>query len=146
MVAKEAATSAELSTRSLYSDDEIEAVKSFGDAVDLANSRGGIIDGKDLGIGLEVIEDKGQLCGVEMVLLQWTFNTGDFGDFVSVTAVTKDNRKVVFNDGSTGILAQMHKISESGKTGNIYLRKGLRKSVYDNPNGEGKSTTYYLAI
>ena len=139
-------TSAELEAPSLYSEDEIKGLTSFGDAVALANEKGGITDGKDLGIGLEVVE-KEQLVGVEMILLEWRFNTGDFGPFVSVTAMTKDNRKLVFNDGSTGIYAQLTEITdEAGKHGNIYLRKGLRKSNYDNPQGEGKSTTYYLAI
>ena len=138
-------TSAELEAPSLYSEDEIKGLTSFGDAVALANEKGGITDGKDLGIGLEVVE-KEQLVGVEMILLEWRFNSGDFGPFVSVTAMTKDNRKLVFNDGSTGIFSQLEEIADTGKTGNIYLRKGLRKSTYDNPQGEGKSTTYYLAI
>jgi hypothetical protein len=145
MVTKQEAPSQALETPSLYSDEEIKGLQTFGDAVDLANSKGGITDGKDLGIGLDVVE-KDTLVGVEMILLEWRFNVGDFGPFVSVTAMTKDNRKLVFNDGSTGIYAQLTEITDAGKASNIYLRKGLRKSTYDNPQGEGKSTTFYLAI
>lgn len=60
-------------------------------------------------------------------------------------AVTKDNEMFVVTDGSTGIYAQLQKITEDyGRQGNFLIANGLRKSDYLAENGQ-PATTYYLA-
>jgi hypothetical protein len=57
-------------------------------------------------------KDKASLVGVPMFFIQWRFNSGDLGEFVSIEAITKaDGRKVVINDGSTGIRDQLMELT-----------------------------------
>ena len=71
---------------------------------------------------------------------------------MSATIVTKDGRKLIMNDGSTGIYQQLRSVTDNriannraNPQGGLAVEKGLRVSVYDNPVGQGKSRTYYLA-
>jgi hypothetical protein len=93
-------------------------------------------------------KEKGRLVGVPFFLLNWRQNEGDFGSFWSLIIVTKADEKLVLNDGSTGIGAQMDAIAESGNTKAIYVKKGLRVSKYeyeDPKTHERKpAATYYL--
>lgn len=104
---------------------------------------------KEIGTGFAVLngKEKDRLVGTPFIILSLDFNEGDMGEFVSFLAVTEDNRKYVINDGSTGIHAQLKAWYEKTKKGGgILVRGGLRRSEYDNPNGEGRSTTYYLNV
>src|SRR5262245_17564976 len=51
--------------------------------------------------------DKADLEGVPFVIVSVERRDGDFGTYVSVTAILESNEVVVFNDGSTGIMAQL---------------------------------------
>lgn len=105
----------------------------------------------------DVLDNKDELVGKDMVLLQWRFNDGDMGPFVSIEAVTADNRKVVINDRSTGIYAQLksrtEKLIAAGVTpaaahAGIHANTGLRRSDFMYTDAEGKerpAKTYYVA-
>jgi 23S rRNA G2069 N7-methylase RlmK/C1962 C5-methylase RlmI len=129
----------------------------------------------------ELIEDKDFLRDLPFLITRWRFNTsdkyknletGEDGEFVSVEIAYQVNPQSpvqtgVFNDGSTGILAQLKKITAAREenlakngTGNDphagrFVRHGLRRSDYQRDTGvkdkKGEpiteaATTYYLNI
>ena len=76
---------------------------------------------------------KEDLLDVPFFIVTWRWNcdreTGRV--FVSVEAITADDRKVVINDGSTGIMAQLRAIEdETGRPGGVMVPHGLRVSRY----------------
>lgn len=107
--------------------------------------------------------DKSDLVGVEFIVLRWRFTVpkegqprystenNPEGEFVSVECITHENRKVVFNDGSTGVYAQLKAVSETGRNQGGKCVKGLRVSEYEyeSTDARGKvimkpAKTYYL--
>jgi hypothetical protein len=105
----------------------------------------------------DLIKDKDALLGIPFLILDFGFHAGDYGDdgFVSVSAITDKNRKVVFTDGSGGIRAQLRGLHEKGILSGIICKAGLRKSDYfvNEKTGETSNTqekgmipasTYYL--
>ncbi len=108
----------------------------------------------------ELIEDKDTLIGKEFLIIAYRMNAdGDFGEFVSVMALTRDNRRIVFNDGSTGIKLQLAELAQKGITSRILCKDGLRRSDFrfdeksgdivkrtDPRYGDSKpAKTYYLS-
>jgi len=98
-----------------FNESELTDISSFQDALALLDAAG--ISGEsvaDYGSGFAVVE-KETLIGTPMVAVQWRFHAGDFGDFVSVEAVTEAGKKVVFNDGAktSGIRAQLEAITQA---------------------------------
>lgn len=97
----------------------------------------------------DVVADKGTLVKVPFVGLRWRFTEGDMGSFVSLEIVTEDGRRLVVNDGSTGIYRQLRTLTdETGRMQGITCRKGLRRSDYtyaDEKGLERPATTFYLA-
>jgi len=97
----------------------------------------------------DLVGSKDELIGVPFVIARIRFNTNDNDEvtFVSVCAYTKD-RKVVFNDGSTGIFEQLSAyVSKHDRTTAISCPKGLRVSRYEYVNDKGVTTpaaTYYI--
>jgi hypothetical protein len=87
--------------------------------------------------------DKETLLGKELVVIDAQIReNGDYGPYASITCKLRDGSLVVFNDGSTGCYKQI----ESGAVVlPCYCSKGLRKSTYDNPTGQGKAETYYFS-
>lgn len=82
----------------------IRAGESFGD---LATELNGMTDTREL------LKVKHDLCGVPFIITSFTFRPGTspdkgktLGDYVSIEATTYDNRRVVFNDSSTGARRQ----------------------------------------
>jgi len=112
----------------------------------------------DYGTGFKVVK-KDALIGIPMILVEWRFSVGDYGNFVSVAAVTKHGDKVIFNDGSTGIRAQLEMVTEQRNEkqhptpqAGLLVNEGLTRSDYttDIPNAKGElvptsASTYYLA-
>lgn len=105
----------------------------------------------------DLIKDKAELVGAPFLILDYGFHPGDYGDegFVSVSAITDKNRKIVFNDGSGGIRAQLQDLSAKGILSGIICKAGLRVSSYfynektgetSNTGGPGfaPASTYYL--
>lgn len=109
---------------------------------------------EDFGSGF-VLTEKDQLIGAEMLLLQWRFSEGDYGPFVSVAALTRDGRRVIFNDGSTGVYAQLQNVSSvrlgNGETNvhaGLTAKHGLKESTYTYTDAKGEerpASTYYLS-
>ena len=102
----------------------------------------------------EVVE-KSKLVGEPFIITNLRFWEGDKGDVVSVMLLTKDGKKLVFNDGSTGVYRQLkYIVSQTNRFSGIKVMRGLRSSTYEtqekdfdgNPIGKPfKATTYYLA-
>lgn len=104
---------------------------------------------------IEIVKDKDALVGVPFLLLQWRFNEGQFGTFVSAEIVTQDDTVLVLNDGSTGIAQQLKELTEYRERNNHptpyagrMVKGGLSRSDYTYTDDKGKevpATTYYLA-
>ena len=137
----------------LFDDDALGNITSFDDAMNaLAVAPE---DVNEYGNGFDIVEDKRTLIGVPFVVLQWRFSEGDYGVFVSAAIVTEDGRKLILNDGSTGIrefletvtrkrVASGHQYPRAGLT----ARKGLRVSDYEFIGDDGKAkpaSTFYFA-
>lgn len=113
------------------------------------------IASKVLGDGFVVLstDDKASLVGKKMVLIDWRFNKG-MGMFVSVRAMVQmapgaPIRRVIINDGSTGIMKTILTYTEknAGKRKALLVEKGLRLSEYtytDDKGNERPARTYYL--
>jgi hypothetical protein len=107
--------------------------------------------------GTTVIQ-KSDLVGKPFIIGNLAFRKGDFGPYVTLTAVDKDNNMFVVNDGSTGVYRQMVKwLHEKGQLDagidkpesqeyevRILCKSGLRRSDYEGPGGK-PSVTYYVA-
>jgi hypothetical protein len=143
-----------------YTDDVVGAIDSFEAAFDLATQVGGEVE--EFGSGVEVVDDKRLLLGVEFLALEWSFNKGDYGMFVSVLCVRRDGSKFVINSGdsASGIYPQLvgvtarrirraEELDESGQRGlaeaafenaqrHLYVKRGLRVSEYATDLETGK--------
>lgn len=124
---------------------DLDAVLSF-----LNQEYGGVVDvAEQIGDGFAMLDDKGQLVGREMVLINWKFNESSYSDepFVFVRAMTRDGQRIMFVDGSTGIRDELLEFSSrTGQFGAMHLHHGLRRSDYEYED-EGKmkpATTFYL--
>lgn len=104
----------------------------------------------ELGDGFELLKDKNILVGQEIVIVTHKQVEGDHGTFSVAHIVTRDSRKFVIVDGSTGIHAQLEQYTNSPFVGRpIHLKNGLVRSDYeytDEKTGEQKpATTFYLS-
>lgn len=108
-------------------------------------------------------DEKARLVGVPFFAMSWRFNEGDVGYFVSIEVITDKGEKYIVNDGSTGILLQLSRITKKrvasghpNPTMGLLCRRGLRVSEYyldvDNnisatpsETHNRKAATYYLA-
>ena len=96
-----------------FTDDQLAEIQSFNDLSALFDAEGVTVDSlEDYGTGFEVVESKDQLIGKPFIILEWRFNDGDYGVFVSALLVTEDNRKMILNDGSSGIRAQLESVTK----------------------------------
>lgn len=91
--------------------------------------------------------EKESLIGVPFLCYRFEFRESDKGrnrEYVSVYIVTEDDRRLVINDGGTGIYEQAKEWTDrTHKTGGLLCRNGLRVSKYDHPEF-GESETFYL--
>lgn len=140
-----------------YSTEQYRDINSFEQALAAAEaSFGSLVTAEDLGDGFVLVkeEQKRSLVGVPMVCLYAQLRTGTLGGYVVARCVTRDHRKVVIVDGSTGMYEQLRLYMESH--GGLWINiwgKGLRASDYDvevpNPKKPGEmmtieATTYYI--
>lgn len=138
---------------------QYKSISSFEDAMRLVEDTFGqeIYSAADLGDGFDLLpsKDKAQLLGVPLLVMSANFSrskenvdptTGEMREFVSLRIVTKDGRKLIVNDGSSGIAEQvrmMWNMVPGSKGKPIYGPKGLRVSEYNHPE-HGPSKTFYL--
>jgi len=124
----------------------------FEDVVQTLGLAGDLAEGSEFGSGWEPVptEEKIKLVGVPLALIDWQVNTeGRNGTFVSIKAITADDRHIVINDGSmkSGIGQQIMALKEKGETRAILLRRGLRVSEYEYTDEQGNkkpAKTFYL--
>ena len=138
-----------------FTEDQLGQITSIESAFEALAGAGLSVSGiEDFGSGF-VLTDKDQLTGAEMLLLQWRFSDGDFGPFVSVTALTRDGRRVIFNDGSLGVYKQLEMVTrtrlQNGETNvlaGLTAAHGLKKSSYSYQDEQGvmrPASTFYLS-
>lgn len=151
---------------SILNDGMLAEIQSFDDALAIVRDvfAGDIIESdKVLGTGFGVADEKAAFVGTPFIILKAETNPsekGDKGRFWSLHAVTKDGRKVIINDGGSGIAEQMDELTT--RHGDLFLattdekqfrrmslakpmlvKRGLRVSNYTHPQ-HGPSVTYYL--
>jgi hypothetical protein len=148
-------TSSEITSRGPeFGEEALRNVETFDDAIALAMQEVGDIASADnaLGDGFALLDNKDTLIGKPLLFLSWSFNNGDFGPFVSAHVVARVDsggaNKVIINDGSTGIYAQLEAYTKrTGKQGGLLSRKGLRRSDYmytDEKGQERPASTHYI--
>lgn len=101
------------------------------------------------GDGAEFIKDKNLLVGTPMMILDFRFvmDPETEREYVSVLVMNGNGEKARFNDGSTGVYAQLKKVHEEYGVIGITCKNGLRKSDYaiDINGKKEKAVTYYLS-
>lgn len=147
--------SADIVQSSVFSENSLRTIESFDDALALATAaHGSVVDAaNEMGDGFSLITDLKPFVGVPVVLLEWTFRDGDFGTYVSIRFVARTQGggvvKGIYNDGSTGIMAQLQKYSEeTRRSGGLATRNGFRVSEYTYDDGKGNTrpaSTWYIA-
>ena len=146
--------SGELTNRAprAFSTEELRSISSFDDALNLAQAKlgkGNVIPqaSEELGDGFTLLEseEKNLLIKRDMIILDWVFADGDYGDeFVTMRLVTRDGGRYIVNDGSTGICAQLRDYSNrTGRYSMLRVERGFRKSEYANEHSE-HAVTFYL--
>lgn len=139
------------------SEDSLSEMGTIEDAFAAFSDMGAVVDDAEnysVSWG-PILENKDQLVGAEFLAVEWRFNKGTYGEFVTIYVMTRDNQKYILNDGSTGICGQMRAITDKrvmeGKNlpqTALHIRRGLRRSDYQT-EVDGKTidaSTYYLAI
>lgn len=139
---------------SVVSDSQLSGIDSWDDAISLVNDvfGGAVVEAdKEIGIGFAVLSkaQKHSLIGVPMMILkgeQYKTEKGSKGIFTSLYIVTKDGRKLIVNDGGSGIHEQVTELwtrKPEKRRHPILVRNGLRVSTYDH-EVYGPSETFYL--
>ena len=136
---------------------QLRQIGSFSDAMALAENVYGTVQlsSEVLGDGFTLVE-KDKLVGVPFVLIDYTVHTsttnfdenGEGLKFVTVRCVTQEDKRVAFNDGSTGVARQLRDLAAREIYGGIYVQGGLRASEYEVTDAKGRkssATTYYLS-
>lgn len=142
-----------------FSDADLAMITDFQSAIDKMNELNIVPESmSDYGTGFEIAKDKSNLVGVPFLILDWRFNKSDHSDerpFVSAAIVTKDGRKLILNDGGTGICEQLTNVTAQREAKNhptpqsgLIVKDGLTRSDYSYVNDNGKTsqaTTFYLS-
>ena len=123
-------------------------IQSWDQAMQLATEEFGgvaLAHETELGDGFRIAteDDKRRLEGVPLMLMEWTWNDGDFGEFVSIVAIAQGQdgmaSKWILNDGSTGIMEQVRDFEKKyGRNGGLMVRHGLKVSDYHTDLQTGK--------
>lgn len=110
-----------------------------------------------------LLADKSKLEGKKFLAVQWKFHESSEyvgSQFVSVYVITADTidgqTQFIFNDGSTGVCAQLAALTAKRESeghpspyGGALVKNGLKLSEYDRVDANGKSLgkgkTYYLS-
>lgn len=128
----------ELTKLNRFDDTQLRGIQSYEDAERLLVEEYGadaISDIADwIGNGFTVLskELKSTLVGKPFLILDWAFNIGDIGPFVSARVMTQDGGKFVLNDGSSGVYAELRELTDRTRKNTGYrAKRGLRVSQYD---------------
>lgn len=143
----------------LTNEDALGSIKTFEDALAVLQDAGVVVRSTDdLGTGFRVLptSEKHTLVNVPFVVLAYEFHVskerldkdGNGLPFSAMHIVTKDGRKLIVTDGSTGIMADLRKYQAKGQREGILAPRGLTVSEYDyvHPDGSREpSKTFYLS-
>lgn len=127
-------------------------VDNLADARALLESHyGAVLSSSNLfGDGAEFIKDKNVMVGVAFIILDFRFvvDPDTEREYVSVLVMNGEGKKARFNDGSTGVYAQLKKVHEEYGVIGITCKNGLRKSDYavEIDGKKEKAVTYYLSV
>lgn len=144
--------------------DEYRNITSLEDAMKLSAKHGGkvLVAEQVLGDGFSVTTDKKSLIGVPLYIMEWMFHEGKYqrdseegaqetGEFVGariVAQTVKGLKKLIINDGGSGIYKQLKELSDSQNVfKDLYVERGLRVSEYTYKDSKGKeqpAKTFYL--
>lgn len=124
-----------------YDTADLRNISSFQDAIELAGAVFGGLEeaGTVLGDGFTLLKTDGakaRLVGKPMLLLEWSFYPGEFGeDFAALRIVAQEDNgtisKYIVNDGSTGIAKTLREYTaNTGRSGGLLVRNGFRESSY----------------
>jgi hypothetical protein len=116
-------------------------------------SEGVTLEEFDGGGQWELLKEKDELIDVSFIIAKVRFNDNEKGKFASVCCYLDGGRKVIFNDGGSGVYAQLQRWTEkNNRDTGIACPKGLRRSDYfydeEQPDGttvKRPAKTYYLA-
>lgn len=138
-----------VAAKPMASPDDLRAISSIDDAIALVQAQLGatVYDATEaIGDGFTMLDDKDRLLSIPFFAVSWTFAPGDFGaEYLIMRVVTDRGEKYVVTDGGTGLCDQVRSFTErTGSTNGLLVRRGLRKSEYDNEFGHG--VTYYLNV
>lgn len=138
-----------------FTHEDMESITSWDQAIRAtALVYGDVMDAQEF----EAVEKK-ELVGKPFLILSWEKGVkSDYmgKEFVIVKAITPDNKKIVFTDGSSGIKDYLFRLtSRTGRTGGVRAVNGLRVSEYGltaddlpceigAPEQKGIGATYYL--
>jgi hypothetical protein len=132
-------------------ENELRGIESFSDVMMRYGPDGVTAISDVLGNGFSLLDDKADLIGTEMIVVKYGkhLDRETNREFSTLHVVTTDGRKLIVNDGSTGIHAQCTElVAERGNVCPLYVGKGLRVSEYwyeDEKRGERtKARTFYL--
>jgi len=143
-----------------YTDDVLQNITGFESAMALLAqdySEPDSLDNYGSGFAILPTDEKARLVSVPMIALQWVFNTGENGEFVSAHVVTKHGERLIINDGSTGIYRQLKDVTDRRLArgvdavrahNNLFIPHGLKRSEYSTTDAAGKAirgVTFYLA-
>lgn len=128
---------------------ELQSAQSWEDAARLMGEN--IAYTTEFGDGYALLDEKGKatLVGVPFVVTAFNLNLSKEygGDFASVRLITKDNRKLVFNDGGVGIVPFLKDfLFKTQRNYGLVAEQGLRVSEYET-EVEGKTIkakTFYF--
>jgi hypothetical protein len=123
-----------------FDEDALRVIDNFDAAVALTKSVHGELAYADqeLGDGFALLDkdSKGRLEGVPLLLMEWSFYPGDYGDeFAAIRVISRNQDgsvgKFILNDGSKGIRDSLRRYTErTGRVGGLLVKNGLRKSDY----------------
>lgn len=130
----------DISVSERFSDADLRAVTTFEEAAALAARAYGDIKSItdfELGNGFKLLgsENADRLIGVSFIILHVGFNEGDYNEFASMSLVTQNNDRIVYNGGKA-IVDQLKDVVKDGRYGGVVVPHGLRKSTYDTCAGK----------
>lgn len=146
-----------------YNVTDLRSIGSFEEALALTQSVvGDVLNAEEeIGTGFTVLPttQKDRLVGVRFIIMSVDFSQGENGMFASMMIVTETGERLIVNDGSTGIYAQLDEWAvrlPAGKVLGGLLVRGLRVSRYQRTDDKGNkmfkdgtplmAETFYLNV
>ncbi len=114
---------------SLFGTEDSFVPDTYEDLNDYFEAQGGLITFK--GSDYDLVKDKRALVDKPFAIINIRFYEGKFGKACAVMALTEDNEKIVFNDGSSGVFTQcLRMVQVAGRRGGFLCPNGLLASDY----------------